>query len=157
MATQEVAGTFNAWLDESWPADVDSLSTRMRFSITPNESGPYRIAGLGFAHTLGEFGVGDEPEIVRADGDTDKDLLTEAERVLLEEILNRVPNDTRTGSGLQLGQGPDRQQLARIQHVGGAFTRVQTKVSFLRLFIRTVAVKAAIRDDRLAFPMYYRI
>jgi diguanylate cyclase (GGDEF)-like protein len=44
-------------------------------------------------------------EIVRADGDTEKDLLTEAERVLLEEIIHRVPNDTRTGSGL-LGVTP---------------------------------------------------
>ncbi len=44
-------------------------------------------------------------EIVRADGDTDKDLLSHAERILLEEIVDRVPNDTRVGSGL-LGVTP---------------------------------------------------
>ncbi len=44
-------------------------------------------------------------DIVRADGDTGKDLLTHAEKILLEEIVNRVPNDTRLGSGL-LGVTP---------------------------------------------------
>ncbi len=54
-------------------------------------------------------------EIVRADGDTDKDLLIEAERILLEEIINRVPSDTRTGSGL-LGVTPPtyRGRLAQL-------------------------------------------
>ena len=44
-------------------------------------------------------------DIVRAEGDTDKDLLSQAEKILLEEIVARVPNDNRMGSGL-LGVTP---------------------------------------------------
>ncbi len=57
-------------------------------------------------------------EIVRADGDTEKDLLTEAERILLEEILQRVPNDTRTGSGL-LGVTPPTYR-GRLAHLSAS-------------------------------------
>ena len=49
FAVQEFSETFNVWFDETWPADIDSMSARMSFSVTPTESGPYRMAGLGFA------------------------------------------------------------------------------------------------------------
>ncbi len=57
-------------------------------------------------------------DIVRADGDTDKDLLSEAEKILLEEIINRVPNDTRLGSGL-LGVTPPTYR-GRLSQLGPA-------------------------------------
>ena len=54
-------------------------------------------------------------QMVRSGGDTEQDLIGLAQRVLLEEIVARFPNDVRTGSALLAVSSPTyRKRLAEL-------------------------------------------
>lgn len=42
---------FNVWYDRSWPEHFNQLAVRLRFSVTPDVGGLYRVTGLGFGRT----------------------------------------------------------------------------------------------------------
>ncbi|MDE0613971.1 MAG: glycoside hydrolase family 3 C-terminal domain-containing protein [bacterium] len=41
---------FNVWYGELWPKDLDAMSVRLEFTMTPEQSGRHRFCALGFAH-----------------------------------------------------------------------------------------------------------
>lgn len=48
---QQLPGVGNYWYQDNFPAGVDVLSVRLRFTMVPDASGPHRIAGVGFGPT----------------------------------------------------------------------------------------------------------
>jgi beta-glucosidase len=48
---QEVKGVRRYWFGDNFPAEVDELSVRLRFTMIPDVSGPCRIVGAGFGRT----------------------------------------------------------------------------------------------------------
>jgi beta-glucosidase len=48
IEVQRRSGACNWWHGERWPAGVDDLSVRLRFTMTPDASGRYRLVGCGF-------------------------------------------------------------------------------------------------------------
>lgn len=46
---QSPESIFNVWMGDSWPDEVEEMSVRLRFTMTPTVSGPHRIVGVGFA------------------------------------------------------------------------------------------------------------
>lgn len=47
IATEERPSVLNGWFGDAWPAGRDAMSTRLRFTMTPTEGGPHRLAGVG--------------------------------------------------------------------------------------------------------------
>ncbi|MEZ5245014.1 MAG: glycoside hydrolase family 3 C-terminal domain-containing protein [Acidimicrobiales bacterium] len=45
------ARAFGVWVGDSWPKGHDTMSVRMTFEMTPNQSGRHRACALGFAHS----------------------------------------------------------------------------------------------------------
>ena len=42
---------FNVWHDRNWPESFEQLAVRLRFTVTPEVAGPYRVTGSGFGRT----------------------------------------------------------------------------------------------------------
>jgi beta-glucosidase len=49
--TQRRWAAFNIWYDRNWPENFKQLSVRLRFNVTPDAGGPYRVTGSGFGRT----------------------------------------------------------------------------------------------------------
>ena len=77
---------FNVWHDRNWPESFEQLAVRLRFTVTPEVAGPYRVTGSGFGRTR-----------LMIDGE-----------VVLDSAVNgfRGPNATQVGEAtLELAAG----------------------------------------------------
>ena len=49
--TQRRLTAFNIWYDRNWPENFEQLAIRLRFTVTPDVGGLYRVTGSGFGRT----------------------------------------------------------------------------------------------------------
>ena len=84
--TKRRRAAFNVWHDRNWPESFKQLAVRLRFTVTPDVAGPYRVTGSGFGRTR-----------LMIDGE-----------VVLDSAVNgfRGPNATQVGEAkLELAAG----------------------------------------------------
>ena len=105
---------FNIWYDRSWPENFQQLSVRLRFGVTPDVGGLYRVTGSGFGRTC-----------LSVDGS-----------IVADSLVNgfRGPNSTQVGEAqLELEAGRTHEFVLEQQPDIGGFPIAITDVGLERV------------------------